>query len=135
MLTSGFGNPPANDPNSLAGHDVFATYYEVYAFDFDGILELIGNTQPGDSGSGQGYTESIMVQINSLFEGVDGVHFDLFTVNGVGIWDPYSGDDKKLVYAFAPFSHDAEFVPEPATAALLLLGLLGFCFARRRQNS
>ena len=136
ILTFGFGNPPVNDPNSLAGHSVFSTYYEVYAFDFDGSLVEIGNTQPGDAGTGQGYTESIMVQINSLIQGVEGVHFDLFTVDGDGVWDPLDPEnDKKLVFAFAPFSHDAEFVPEPATAALLLLGLLGFRFSGRRQKS
>ena len=135
-IASGFGNPPIDDPNSLAGHDIFATYFEVYEFAFDrDSLGPIHNTQPGDTGSGKGYMESIMVQVNSMLAGVDGVHFDLFTVNGDGNWDPSSTTDKKLVYAFAPFSHDAEFVPEPATAALLLLGLLGFCFARRRQNS
>ena len=136
ILTFGFGNPPVNDPNSLAGHSVFSTYYEVYAFDFDGSLGLIENTQPSGSGSGQGYTESIMVQINSLIEGVEGVHFDLFTVEGDGVWNPLDPEnDKKLVYAFAPFSHDAEYVPEPATAALLLLGLIGFRITRRRQSS
>lgn len=135
VLNSGFGNPPIDDPNSLAGHSVFSTYFEVYEFAFNvDSLGLIGNTQPGDSGSGQGYMESIMVEVNSMLAGVEGVHFDLFTVNGNGQWDPGLITDKKLVYAFAPFSHDAEFVPEPATAALLLLGLLGFRFAHRRLN-
>ena len=135
LFAYGFGNPPVNDPNSLAGHSVFSTYYEVYAFDFNSGLVTIGNTQLGDSGSGMGFMENITVQINSMIEGVEGVHFDLFTVNGDGDWDPNDPNDKKLVYAFAPFSHDAEYVPEPATAALLLLGLLGFRFTRRRQSS
>lgn len=132
FINNGFGNPPPNDPNSLAGHDIFATYYEVYQFEFDGSLVTIGDTQPGGTGSGVGLMESIVIQINSMFAGVDGVHFDLFTVNGNGLWDPEDPNDRKLVYAFAPFSHDAEFVPEPATAALLLLGLLGFRFNRSR---
>ncbi len=135
IVDSGFGNPPVNDPNSLAGHSVFSSYYEVYEFIFNGSLVTIGDTQPGSTGTGIGYLEGITVLINSLFAGVEGIHFDLFTVNGDGLWDPSDPNDRKLVFAFAPFSHDAEFVPEPATLVLLLLGLIGFRFNRRRLNS
>lgn len=136
LVDNGLGSPPPNDPNSLAGHSIFDTYYEVYQFAFDvNTLGLIGDTQPGGTGTGQGYMESITIQINSLFEDLEGIHFDLFTVNGNGHWNSDDPNDRKLVYAFAPFSHDAEFVPEPATAALLLLALLGFCFSRHRHNS
>ena len=123
LLTSGFGTPPIEDSNSLAGHGIYDTYFEIYEFRFDGPLGEIHDTQPGTSGTGDGYTESFNISINSLLEGVSGVHFDLFTVSG----DRYDSEtfSKDLVYAFAPFSHDAEYgVPEPSTVLMLGLGLL-----------
>jgi len=136
LVTSGYGAPPIQDPNSLASHSIFDTYFEIYEFQFDGSIGLIGNTQPGETGTGSGYTESFAITINSVLEGVAGVHFGLFTVAG-GQWDPTNlTSDNQLVEAFAPFSHDAEWtVPEPGILALVGLGLVGMSLRKLTKVS
>ena len=137
IFDSGFGAPPVQDDNSLAPHDIFDTYFEIYQFQFDGALTTISNTQPGDAGSGDGYVEVFDFTVNGLIDPVYGVHMDLFTVEGSGIYDPNDppNSNKMLVTAFAPFSHDAEYIPEPASGLLLLTGLLAGGLLRRfRQD-
>jgi len=127
LYTFGNGAPPLSDPNDLAPHGIFTTYFEIYEFTFDGSLGTIDNTQPGQSctGSCQGYTELFDITVNSLDVSLTAVHFDLFTIDGGGQLDLSS-----MVQAFAPFTHDAETVPEPSVA--LLLGLAGLGWAARR---
>jgi hypothetical protein len=119
------------DPNSLAPHSVFDTYFEVYAFNFDGVLTDIYDTQTG-GGSGKGYIEAFQVTVNSLAPEVTGVHFDLFTLEGDGIYDINPGGGG-IVERFAPFSHDATIVPEANGLLLFSVGLLVVGRAIRRS--
>ena len=146
QVASGYGRPPVEDPNSLAPHGIYDTYFEIFEFQFDGAIGLISDTQPGQSGTGQGYNEGFSISWTDDTGGnVDGLHFDLFTVQGDGRYVPGGSPDRNLVYSFAPFSHDAEnhppeeppvppeAIPEPSTVALLAVGLIGAGFVRRRR--
>lgn len=136
LVDSGFGTPPIEDPNSLAPHDIFDTWYEVYQFNFDGSVEAIFDTIDG-GGNGDGYVESLWINVISLADGVTGIHADLFTTQGDGSYPDPLSSDKAIVEAFAPFSHDAEahLVPLPAAAwmGMLMLGGLGGVKKLRRR--
>jgi len=151
LVASGYGAPPVEDPNSLAPHSIFDTYFEVYEFQFDGSVGTITNTQPPGGDPANGYTEAFSITWSSANTDVTGVHFDLFTVDatGNGRYDPGVDSGNQLVSAVAPFSHDAETgssgtpgegtpgqgtgVPEPSTLALLGLGMIGGLFIRRQR--
>lgn len=135
LVESGVGAPPTLDPNSLAPHDIFDTYFEVFELTFDGPLTTIGNTEPNGLGGGSadGYYENISVLFNILNEDVTGIHIDMFTIDGA--WSD-STTDKNLVTAFAPFSHDAQVVvPIPAAAWLFASGLIGLAGVARRKTA
>jgi hypothetical protein len=140
VYTSGVGTPPLEDPNDLAPHSIFATYYEIYEFDFDEALGLIGDTQPGGTGSGQGHSEALRITVHSLATGVDAIHMDLFTITDAGKLvlpdDPDVLPNPNIVNRFAPFSHDAQTVPEPSSALLFGVGCLvaGLAARARRER-
>lgn len=124
FVESGYGAGLLTDPNSLAPHGIYDTYYEVYSFNFDEAIQEIYNVQPGSTTeTGPGYAESFNVDVLRLDEGVTGIHMDLYTMDANG-----------QVASFAPFSHDAEYnVPEPSTLVLLGAGLLLLSATKRRK--
>ncbi|HBC57835.1 MAG TPA: hypothetical protein DCZ03_11770, partial [Gammaproteobacteria bacterium] len=88
IFQQGFGTPPYEEDvphgSQLAPHGIYPTYWYIYEFAFDGSKGTIYNTQPGDSGSAKGWTESFEVTVDgaSLADSLTGIHMDLFTVNG-----------------------------------------------------
>ena len=141
LVESGVGSPPILDPNSLAPHDIFDTYYEIYALNFDGALTTVENTEPEGEGGGSadGYFENISVFFDILDSGVTGIHIDMFTIDGA--WAT-AQEDRKLVTAFAPFSHDAQadiglnevvVIPVPPALWLFGSGLIGLIGVARRS--
>jgi len=144
LVQHGYGSPP--DPGAgndgLGSHGIYDTYFYVYEFDFDGDAMEIQNQEPGNTGSGLGYAEMLSVTVNGTGPAVEGIHVDLFTVNGDGKLVTTDGNGNPLppgdldnqLLAVAPFSHDAQFlqVPEPGTLGLLLGAVFGFGWVVRR---
>ena len=130
QVASGFGAPPFTDGNSLAPHGIFDTYVEVYRFDFFDSA-IISNTQPNNGNdSALGFIQTVDLNLSSL---TDGLHIDLFRCSSGSV----ETNDCQIMQGtdFAPFSHDATYVPVPAAAWLFGSGLLGLVGIARRKRA
>ncbi|MBI2871189.1 MAG: choice-of-anchor N protein [Candidatus Omnitrophica bacterium] len=126
--------PISNDPGVFDGgnddlpkHGIFPAWYTEYAFNFGSVQEdIVFDTQPDENGDLDmthlldGWQFDFDIHIS---DSLDRVHFDLYTLGTDG-----------TIYENAPFSHDAAFVPEPATLTLMGSGLLGMLLMRRRRG-
>jgi len=123
------GTPLRGDGNPLPSHGIFpppdGTWFVTLPVGDFTPQYTVYDMQPGSSGSALGEIKTIHVEIT----GFPAVHFDAFDHTVV--------NDNHVRYVFAPFSHDAEQVPEPGTFALLgsgALSVVGFGLRARRQR-
>ena len=120
-----------DNSDDLARHGIFPAWFtEFSARDFE-LFGGVGNVMPNPTywnPAVDGYlTDSRTLGkykvLSIAATGTSFLHFDAYTVNRDG-----------SIQYFAPFSHDASFVPEPGSMILFGLGALGLGIYRRYRK-
>jgi hypothetical protein len=126
-----YGNPPALEASAdLAPHGVFPTYYLETPFTFANAdtIQPYDVDPDGDQTAGpqfEMYYVPFQIDASGIVGGYN-LHFDLYYIT----FSDNSDEPDGLI--FAPFSHDAETVPEPQSLVVLGIGMVCLVAFRRR---
>jgi hypothetical protein len=113
-----WGQPPKLQPS----HSVFPAYYVEEGVGDFGLVETVYDMKPGESGSATGEIKEFAVTIHNT--DLD-VHFDAYNT--------YVLPSTKLKAVFAPQDGGATPIPEPATIAILGMGIVGLLGYKGRR--
>lgn len=120
-----YGTPPPSETPSIGGHGIYPTWYTQ-------ILVAESTVGMAATDSLYDYQDDITgpKSMGIIFKYFVSTTFDYVHFDAYGYTEPDGGKTDRTV---APFSHDAEMVPEPTTILLFGLGLGVVGIARRRK--
>ncbi len=116
-----FGTPITGDGSLLPAHGIYPADFATYFMGDFGLLQTVYDMTPGETGSALGQIKTVSVSVS----GYSWAHFDAY--------DHVVINEKHIKYIKAPFSHDAEFAPEPASLLLFASGLCGLFVYKYRH--